>query len=86
MKTRTAEGLAISLHISFQYKLIRDQIPSLYNMANIAYQGTFVRISRDVILKVASLYNATTYWTERLKIGQHMQRILNSELRNAFAT
>lgn len=55
-------------------------------MANIGYQGTFVRISRDVILKVASMYNATTYWTDRLKIGQHMQKALDVELKTAFAS
>ena len=86
MQTRTAECLSISLHVSFQYKLIRNSIPALYNMANIGYQATFVRISRDVILKVASLHNATTSWTERLKIAHHLQRSLDLELRKAFAT
>ena len=55
-------------------------------MANVNYQSTFVRISRDVILKVGSLYNATSYWRERLKIGEHMKKSLDSELKTAFAT
>ena len=58
----------------------------MYNLTNTVYQGTFVRISRDVILKVASLYNATSYWTERLKIGEHMKRALDLELKSAFAS
>lgn len=65
---------------------MRNSIPALYNMANVNYQSTFVRISRDVILKVGSLYNATSYWRERLKIGEHMKKSLDSELKTAFAT
>ena len=55
-------------------------------MANVNYQSTFVRISRDVILKVASDYNATSYWRERLSIGEHMKKALDKELQSAFAT
>jgi len=86
LQTRTAEGLSISLHVSFQYKLIKNKIPQLYNMANIQYHSTYVRIARDVILKIAGMYNATTYWQQRLKIGEHMKSQLSVELKNAFAT
>lgn len=86
LQTRTAEGLNLSLHISFQYKLSKNEIPKLYNMANINYQSTYVRISRDVILKVAGQYNATNYWTDRKKIGEFMQSALNKELNSAFAS
>ena len=61
-------------------------IPALYNLANTEYQKTFVRISNGVILKVTSMYNATSYWTERLKIGEHMKKAIDTELRSAFAT
>jgi len=86
LKTRTAEGLAISLYVSFQYKIVKNKIPDLYNLANINYQGTYVRIARDSILKVAGKYNATSYWTERLKIQLDMKSSLNNELSAAFAT
>jgi len=86
LKTRTAEGLAIALHVSFQYQIIKNKINSLYNLANINYQGTYARIARDVILKVAGKYNATSYWTERLKIAVDMNNTLNSELTNAYAS
>ena len=54
-------------------------------MANVNYHGTYVRISRDVILKIAGMYNATNYWTDRQKIGEHMKTALDSELQKAFA-
>ena len=64
----------------------REKIPDLYNLANINYQATYVRISRDILLKVAGKYNATSYWTERLKIQKDMKDTLNKELIPAFAT
>lgn len=86
LQTRTGEGLGLSLHLSFQYKVNSTQIPKLYNMANTNYHSTYVRISRDTILKVAGMYNATSYWTERKGIGDHMKEALDKELRNAFAS
>jgi regulator of protease activity HflC (stomatin/prohibitin superfamily) len=45
-----------------------------------------VRIARDTILKIAGKYNATSYWTERIKIQLDMKNNLNKELLSAFAT
>lgn len=50
LKTRTQEGLALTLHISFQYKLIKPELYSLYALTNKDYEGTFIRIARDVLL------------------------------------
>lgn len=86
LRTRTGEGLAISLHVSFQYKIVKQKIPDLYNLANVNYQGTYIRIARDTILKIAGRYNATSYWSERLKIQIDMKNNLSKELESAFAS
>jgi regulator of protease activity HflC (stomatin/prohibitin superfamily) len=85
LQTRTAEGLGISLHVAFQFQIIKADIPKLYSLANINYFGTYVRISRDVILKIAGMYNAGDYWVDRQKIGDHMLDALDKELSKAFA-
>jgi regulator of protease activity HflC (stomatin/prohibitin superfamily) len=85
LQTRTAEGLGLSLYVSFQYEVNKTEIPKLYNLANVNYHGTYVRISRDVILKVASQYNATNYWTDRGAIGDKMKEALDLELQKAYA-
>lgn len=84
LQTRTAEGLGLQLYISFQFRITLKDIPKLYNLANVNYHGTFVRISRDTILKIAGMYNATNYWTDRGKIGDHMRKALDDELQKAF--
>jgi hypothetical protein len=58
----------------------------LYNLANVGYQSTLVRIARDTILKIAGNFNATNYWTDRGKIGDVMKQALNDELTKAYVT
>eukprot|EP00340_Litonotus_pictus_P003823 CAMPEP_0170520732 /NCGR_PEP_ID=MMETSP0209-20121228/6050_1 /TAXON_ID=665100 ORGANISM="Litonotus pictus, Strain P1" /NCGR_SAMPLE_ID=MMETSP0209 /ASSEMBLY_ACC=CAM_ASM_000301 /LENGTH=184 /DNA_ID=CAMNT_0010807227 /DNA_START=345 /DNA_END=899 /DNA_ORIENTATION=+ len=43
-------------------------------------------MSRDVFMKVGGRYNATSYWTERAKIGEFMKIKLNEELNKAYTT
>jgi len=85
LRTRTQEGLALGLHISFQYELIPSKIPNLYQLANTAYEGTFIRIARDTILQEAGSYEAPKYWEERTTIGMSMKKTLDQELQSAYA-
>ena len=84
LQTRTGEGLAVILSVSFQYQLIKEKIPDLYNLANINFHSTYVRISRDVILKVGGMFNATDYWMNRVKIAEIMKQTMDNELVKAY--
>jgi regulator of protease activity HflC (stomatin/prohibitin superfamily) len=55
-------------------------------LANVNYQGTIVRIARDVILKIGGQFNATNYWTDRQRIGDFMKNALNTELQQAYSS
>jgi regulator of protease activity HflC (stomatin/prohibitin superfamily) len=85
LQTRTAEGLSLVLHLSFQYQVNTTEIPKLYNLANTNYHSTYVRIARDIILKIAGEFNATSYWTIRQEIGNEMKLALDKSLKVAFA-
>ena len=50
LATRTKEGLELKLHVSFQYKLVKEQLPSLYSLAGLEYEALFTRIASNVIL------------------------------------
>jgi regulator of protease activity HflC (stomatin/prohibitin superfamily) len=84
LQTRTGEGLAVILSVSFQYQLIKEKIPDLYNLANINFHSTYVRISRDVILKVGGMFNATDYWMNRVEIAEIMKQTMDNELLKAY--
>ena len=85
LATRTAEGLELKLHVSFQYKLIKDEIPQLYQLAGEDYPALFTRIAADVILQQAGNYPAPDYWKDRSKIGRELEEGLRNALQKAHA-
>jgi len=86
LHTRTKEGLGLHLSISFQYKLNPDDIPKLYALTNLQYEGLFTRVARDQLLEAASEYEGPHYWQERRKIGDHMRRLVDGQLRESYAS
>lgn len=85
LRTRTQEGLALTLHVSFQYQLVKDGIPALYDLSNLQYEQTFVRIARDILLQEAGNYQAPEYWAKRAIIGNRMQVLLDIAFHEAHA-
>lgn len=86
LHTRTKEGLGLHLSISFQYKLNPAEIPKLYALTNLQYEGLFTRIARDQLLEAASEYEGPQYWQERRKIGDHMRRLVDDQLKDSYAS
>lgn len=85
LHTRTKEGLALHLSISFQYLLDPTKLPQLYALTNVRYEGLFVRIARDQLLEAASDYEGPQYWLHRHKIGSHMKRLVAAKLKESYA-
>ena len=85
IETRTSEGLALKLHVSFQYQLMRDEIPALYKLTNTKYEETYIRQSKKIILEVAGKYTAPEYWLKRNEIGSHFESELNQTLHGTHA-
>lgn len=65
LSTRTKEGLELKLHVSFQYKLVKEQLPQLYSLAGQDYEALYTKIAANVILQKAGDYLAPQYWKER---------------------
>jgi len=86
LHTRTKEGLGLHLSISFQYKLNPSDIPKLYALTNLNYEGLFTRIARDQLLEAASEYEGPQYWQNRKVIGDHMRRLVDEQLRDSYAS
>jgi len=86
LHTRTKEGLGLHLSIAFQYRLNPDEIPKLYALTNLNYEGLFTRIARDQLLEAASEYEGPQYWQERRKIGDHMRRLVDDQLKESYAS
>lgn len=85
LETRTAEGLALKLHVSFQYRIVKNDIPKLYKLAQTRYEETFLRQAKKVVLEEAGSYNAPEYWLNRKQIGINMLNKLNSTLQKTYS-
>lgn len=85
LHTRTKEGLGLHLQVSLQYRLIPQNISSLYSEFNQNYEQVFVSSVRDVLIKAASEYEATQLWEERDIFSQKMQQMVDHELRKTYA-
>jgi regulator of protease activity HflC (stomatin/prohibitin superfamily) len=86
LETRTKEGLGLILHVAFQYKLYREDIPKLYKLTNVRYEETFIRQAKNVILEQASEYNAPEYWEKRSEIGTAISKKLNQTLSTTYTS
>jgi len=85
LSTRTAEGLGLTLHVAFQYHLIKDEVAELYKLANIYYEALYLKVARDILLKAAAKFNANQYWLERPQVGEEMLDLVNKGLRSSHA-
>jgi len=85
LSTRTAEGLGLTLHVAFQYHLIKDKIPALYKLANVNYESLYLKVARDILLKAAAQFNAPQYWIERPEVGEKMLHYVNDGLQSSHA-
>eukprot|EP00697_Spironema_sp_BW2_P002698 gnl/Spiro4/13604_TR7249_c0_g1_i1.p1 gnl/Spiro4/13604_TR7249_c0_g1~~gnl/Spiro4/13604_TR7249_c0_g1_i1.p1 ORF type:complete len:344 (+),score=91.71 gnl/Spiro4/13604_TR7249_c0_g1_i1:71-1102(+) len=83
LDTRTREGLALSLALSFQYVLNSTQLIHMYTEFNKGYEQTFIRIARESILKSVGDYIATDWFSNRKAIAANILSVLQSELSKA---
>ncbi|MHA2362816.1 MAG: prohibitin family protein [Candidatus Hodarchaeales archaeon] len=85
MKSRTSDGLAVTLEISFQYQLIKEEIIDLYTEFGTDYKETFIRIGRDVVRDIAGEYTAIEFFSNRTFIGDQMHQQLDNDIREVHA-
>jgi hypothetical protein len=75
----------LDLCVSYQYQIKKENLTSLYELANTDYQETFNKIARDIIIKIASDYTVNEYRNDRKTIGDRMMIELNKELQSVYA-
>jgi len=85
LTSRTKDGLAISLEVSFQYKLQVDNVAELYVEYLNEYEMQYVRVARDALRDAVSLYTAIEFFNNRTVIGDYMEEVLTEELAVYYA-
>lgn len=85
LSSRTKDGLAISLDVSFQYRIQSHKAQDIYMDYLTQYEETYIRVARDTIRDVCSLFNAIDFFNNRTHIGDIMYQQVNASLDIVFA-
>jgi len=81
LKSRTRDGLDVSIELSFQYQITAHKVHELYtNLGPYAdFHKLFVRLAIDRLTEAATAYSATEFFTSRTIIGKSMERQLKKD-------
>lgn len=75
------------MSFSFQYQLIKDTLPKLYELHNIRYEKELILTTAEGVIKEeATRYNVSDYWNHRKEIGDAFCQALNNKLKYANCT
>ena len=75
------------MSFSFQYQIIRDTLPKLYELHNVRYEKELILTTAEGVIKEeATRYNVSDYWGKRKEIGDAFCSALNKKLVYANCT
>lgn len=81
LRSRTADGLDVTIELSFQYQLHAAKVFSLYTTmgAGRDFHDLFVRIAIDRLTEIATEYTANEFFVDRTRIGKAMEKLLKED-------
>lgn len=77
LKSRTRDGLTVTLEVSFQYRLKPEKLYDLFMTLGMEYEDIFVRMAIEQLTAAATLHDAHNFFDNRTFIGQEMHNLLN---------
>lgn len=89
LRSRTADGLDVTIELSFQYQLHMEKLYNLYTSfgAGRNFHDLFVRVAIDRLTEIATEYTANEFFVDRTKIGKAMEKLLKEDFESKlFAT
>jgi len=81
LRAQDSSGLPITLHVSIQYKLVKDDIGKLYSEYNMAYETQLVNTIRKQISQASTKFSVGEIWEKREQFGRTMRDMVDSEIR-----
>lgn len=80
LHTRTSDGLPLTLGVSFQYTLKREELHALYMEYKLDYPAVIFNMATHEIANKASQYTAYNFFNDKQSIATAMQTALNEYL------
>jgi regulator of protease activity HflC (stomatin/prohibitin superfamily) len=84
LRSRTSDGLDVTIELSFQYQLYLEQIYNLYTTmgAGRDFHDIFVRVAIDRLTEIATEYSANEFFVDRTRIGKDMEKVLKKDFQD----
>lgn len=79
LHTRTADGLPLTLGLSFQYRYMPEHLNKLYLTYKNEHHAVYVNTATAAIANVACNYSAYTFFNDKQGIAIAMQKYLNDK-------
>ena len=79
LHTRTADGLPLTLGLSFQYRYKPETLYNLYLTYRNEHHAVYVNTATATIANVACNYSAYTFFNDKEGIARSMQHVLNEK-------
>jgi len=81
LRSRTADGLDVTIELSFQYQLHQDKVYDLYTTMGSGrdFHNLFVRVAIDRLTEIATEYTANEFFVDRTRIGRAMEKLLTED-------
>lgn len=81
LRSRTADGLDVTIELSFQYQLHMEKVYDLYTTmgAGRDFHDLFVRVAIDRLTEIATEYTANEFFVDRTRIGKSMEKLLKDD-------
>lgn len=89
LRSRTSDGLDVTIELSFQYQLYMERVYDLYTTmgAGRDFHDIYVRVAIDRLTEIATEYTANEFFVDRTRIGKDMERVLKKDFEDKlFAT
>lgn len=81
LRSRTADGLDVTIELSFQYQLHGEKLYELYTTAGAGrdFHDLYVRVAVDRLTEIATEYTANEFFVDRTRIGKAMEKLLKDD-------
>jgi len=83
LRSRTYDGLEVSLEISFQYQLAQSSLYQMYTTFGPEYHNLFVKMGMDLLTVAATHHYARAFFVNRTMIGDRMEQSLRTHFRES---
>jgi len=81
LHTRTADGLPLTLGLSFQYRYMPERLHELYLTFQNDHHAVYISTATATIANVACNYSAYTFFNDKQGIAIAMQTVLNDKFK-----